>query len=61
MTDEEFATRLEIRLDKFIVMDACQREKLWHAIAEVRSIERDEINREIKLMQRRDIHPVCYT
>jgi hypothetical protein len=60
MTDEEFATRLEIRLRKHLPMDDHHREKLWEIIADIRGMEREEISRQKMLEERKDIHPVCH-
>lgn len=59
MTDEEFTTRLEIRLSKYLPLEDIHREKLWAIVSEVRGIERELISREQMILNRQDIHPVC--
>jgi hypothetical protein len=60
MTDAEFATRLEIRLRKYLAMDDHHREKLWQIIADIRGIEREEISREKMFEQRKHIYPFVH-
>jgi hypothetical protein len=60
MSDEEFSTRLEIRLSKHLPIDDHHREKLWQIVAEIRGMEREEKSREMMMQQRNNIHPVCY-
>jgi hypothetical protein len=60
MTDEEFATRLEIRLRKHLPMHDHHTEKLWEIIADIRGMEREEISRQKMLEERKDIYPVCH-
>ena len=55
ITDDEFRCRLELRLD----LNEELLEKVWKAVADIRSIEREMISRS-QMYTRSDIHPICY-
>lgn len=56
ITDDEFRTKLETRLNERLSLTDLQREKIWEVVADIRGLEREEISYENCFTATKDVY-----